>query len=74
MRAETPRKPTEYLGDLKGKWKMKVGDYRLLYAYCRDCKVKHYEEFNQCFNCKSKNNNSVVYFDVIYRGAGYDDL
>jgi len=74
MKSEKPRKPIEYVGDLKGKWKMKVGDYRLLFAYCEDCRAKGYERFNQCYECKSKNNDAIIYFDVIHRSNGYDEL
>ncbi len=74
MKTEKPRNPKEYIADLKGKWKMKVGDYRMLYAYCEDCRVKNYERFNQCLDCEAKEDNAVVYFDVIHRSQGYDDL
>jgi mRNA-degrading endonuclease RelE of RelBE toxin-antitoxin system len=74
MKKELPRNPIEYIGDLKGKWKMRVGDYRLLYAYCKDCRAKGYERLNECLECKSKDDTSIVYFDVIHRSDGYDDL
>ncbi len=74
MKTEPPIRSIEYIGDLKGKWKMRVGDYRLLYAYCEDCKAKHYEKFNQCLDCETKDNDSIVYFDVIHREDGYDNL
>jgi mRNA-degrading endonuclease RelE of RelBE toxin-antitoxin system len=74
MKKEPPRHPIEYLYDLKGKWKMKLGDYRLLYAYCKDCRTKSYERLNRCVGCDSKDDNAIVYFDVIHRSDGYDDL
>jgi len=74
MKLEKPINPLEYTADLKGMWKMIVGDYRMLYAYCEDCRAKGYERFNQCFQCKEKDDSAIVYFDVIHRSEGYDNL
>jgi mRNA-degrading endonuclease RelE of RelBE toxin-antitoxin system len=63
----------EYLFDLKGKWKERVGDYRMPYAYCEDCRQKGYERLNQCTNCGSINPDSVVFFDVFHRDKGYEE-
>jgi mRNA-degrading endonuclease RelE of RelBE toxin-antitoxin system len=73
MKAEKPRNPVEYTADLKGKWKMRVGDYRMPYAFCEDCQQKGYERLNQCYDCKSKNNNTIVFFDVFHRSKGYEE-
>jgi mRNA-degrading endonuclease RelE of RelBE toxin-antitoxin system len=73
MKIEKPRNPIEYIADLKGKWKMRVGDYRMLYAYCEDCKQKRYERFNQCFDCDTKNDSPIVFFDVLHRSKAYDE-
>jgi mRNA-degrading endonuclease RelE of RelBE toxin-antitoxin system len=73
MKAEKPRNPIEYIADLKGKWKARVGDYRMPYAYCQDCRQKGYERLNQCFECKSKTDSSIVFFDVFHRSKGYDE-
>jgi mRNA-degrading endonuclease RelE of RelBE toxin-antitoxin system len=73
MKAEKPIDAIEYIGDLKGKWKVRVGDYRMPYAYCEDCKLKHYERFNECFGCDSKSSNTVVFFDAFHRSKGYDE-
>lgn len=73
MKLEKPRNSIEYIADLKGKWKMRVGDYRMLYAYCEDCKLKRYERLNQCHDCQAKDNNAIVFFDVFHRSKGYDE-
>jgi mRNA-degrading endonuclease RelE of RelBE toxin-antitoxin system len=72
MKIDKPRN-LEYLHDLKGKWKEHIGDYRMPYAYCEDCKQKGYERLNQCLDCGSKNSNSLVFFDVFHRSKGYDE-
>lgn len=74
MKALPYRKSKEYTADLKGKRKMRVGDYRLVYAVCEDCRAKEYERLNQCFGCEAMKDNSIVYFDVIHRPHGYDEL
>jgi mRNA-degrading endonuclease RelE of RelBE toxin-antitoxin system len=74
MKKEPSPQPIKYLYDLKGKWKMRIGHYRLLYAYCKDCRKEGFERLNHCVDCNSKNDDSIVYFDVIHRGNGYDDL
>ena len=73
MKTEKPRNPLEFVADLKGKWKIRVGDYRILYAYCEDCQQKGYERLNQCLDCGAKSDNSVVFFDVFHRSKGYDE-
>ena len=73
MKTEKPRNPIEYVADLKGKWKMRVGDYRMIYAYCEDCKQKRHERLNQCLDCSAKNDNVIVFFDVLHRSKAYDE-
>ena len=74
MRNDPIRNSIELNYDLKGKRRVRIGDYRLIYAVCLDCRQKGYTKFNQCYDCKSHNDNSIVYFDVIHRPHGYDDL
>lgn len=74
MQNDPFRNSKEYIADLKGKRKMRVGDYRLIYAVCKDCRAKEYEKINNCHKCESKKEDSIVYFDVIHRPHGYDEL
>lgn len=73
MKVEKPKNPVEYIADLKGKWKERVGNYRMPYAYCEDCRQKGYERLNQCLDCHVKNKNSIVFFDVFHRSKGYEE-
>jgi len=73
MKNNPLRNSTELSGDFKGKHRIRVGDYRLIYAPCDDCRKKNYEKFNNCFGCDSRQSNSIVYFDVLHRSShGYD--
>ncbi|MCL1970219.1 MAG: hypothetical protein FWF66_01990 [Candidatus Bathyarchaeota archaeon] len=49
-------------GVLRGKWKMRVGDYRILYAYCQDCKLHKNQSFNGCSGCGTKGDNALRVF------------
>jgi len=73
MKVEKPINALEYVADLKGKWKERVGDYRMPYAYCEDCRKKGYERLNSCVGCESNNDNVIVFFDVFHRSKGYDE-
>jgi mRNA-degrading endonuclease RelE of RelBE toxin-antitoxin system len=72
MSAEKPLSQIGYIGELKGKWKMRVGDYRLIYAYCDDCKKHKHQFLNSCYGCGAKEDNALIFFDVIHRSNDYE--
>ena len=74
MKIDPFRNSIELTYELKGKRRVKVGDYRLVYAVCEECRKKGYEKFNNCYDCKSKPANSIIFFDVFHRSKGYDFL
>lgn len=74
MKNDPFRNSIELDYELKGKRRIRVGDYRLIYAVCIDCRKKGYTKFNQCYECESKNDNAIVFFDIIHRSKGYDYL
>lgn len=74
MRENPFRNSIELDYELKGKRRIKVGDYRLIYAVCSDCRKKGYEKINQCYDCKLKGEDAMVFFDVFHRSKGYDFL
>ena len=67
------RNSEELIGKFKGKRRVYVGKagYRLIYSICEECREKHYETFNSCLDCQKRNNNSVVFFDVLHRSKVY---
>jgi len=72
MEMEQPHSQIGYVADLKGKWKMRVGDYRLIYAYCTDCQKQNFQRFNNCLECGSKGDDALIFFDVIHRSNDYE--
>ncbi len=72
MSIEQPHSQIGYLGDLKGKWKMRVNDYRLIYAYCQDCKKYKHQSLNSCYGCGTKGDDALIFFDVIHRSNDYE--
>jgi mRNA-degrading endonuclease RelE of RelBE toxin-antitoxin system len=74
MKIDPFRNSIELEYDLKGKRRIRVGDYRLIYAVCDDCRKKGYDRLNQCYECGSKGNDAMVFFDIIHRSQGYDRL
>lgn len=74
MKTDPFRNSIELTHELKGKRRVKVGDYRLVYAVCEECRKKGYENFNGCYDCESKPVNSIIFFDVFHRSKGYDLL
>lgn len=72
LTTEHPFSQIGYVGDLQGKWKMRVNDYRLIYAYCMDCKKYNYHNLNNCYQCNLKDDNSIIFFDVIHRSNDYE--
>lgn len=69
MRNDPLRNSIELVGDFKGKHRVRVGDYRLIYEPCNDCRKKEYEKFNNCSECDSMPSNAIVYFDVLQRSS-----
>ena len=67
------RNSEELVGAFKGKRRMYVGKagHRLIYAVCKECREKNYKSFNSCLDCGSKDDSTVVFFDVIRRSEGY---
>lgn len=63
------RNSIELQGDFKGKRRVRIGEHRLIYEACCDCRGKGYEKFNRCVECKSRTDDSIVYFDILHRSS-----
>jgi len=56
---------------LRGWFSTRVGVYRILYAYCEDCKRCGFVSFNKCMNCKL-DDGVLIFFDVKHRSKVYE--
>jgi mRNA-degrading endonuclease RelE of RelBE toxin-antitoxin system len=67
------RNSQELTAAFKGKRRMYVGKagYRLIYCICKECKNKKYPE-RACADCKEKDNDAIVFFDILHRSTAYD--
>jgi len=59
---------------LKGKREYRVGDYRIIFAICEECRAKRFERFNGCSDCKRHGRNDLILFDVGHRGRILDEM
>jgi len=72
MAKERPVNQQSLSGALRGKWKMRVGDYRMLYVYCVDCKKCGHQIYNRCVDCETNNGDDVLrFFEVFHRSNDY---
>ena len=60
--------------DLKGKREYRVGDYRIIFAICEECRTKRLEQFNGCKDCKKHGRNDVILFDVGHRSRILEEM
>jgi mRNA-degrading endonuclease RelE of RelBE toxin-antitoxin system len=69
------RNSEELVAAFKGKRRMYVGKagYRLIYSVCRECRGKGYPKINSCMDCNGKDDDAVVFFDIIPRSNAYSD-
>jgi len=59
---------------LKGKREYRVGDYRVVFAICEECRAQKFEQFNGCKDCHNRGRNDIILFDVGHRGRIYKEL
>jgi len=71
MKKEKPSSQVGIVADFRGKCKMRMERYRLLYAYCQDCREYKHQAYNKCVGCETKDNNALVFFEVFHRSKDY---
>jgi mRNA-degrading endonuclease RelE of RelBE toxin-antitoxin system len=52
--------------------RLRVGDYRVMFTVCYECRQKTFQDEVGCKSCPGKPGNSVVLQFVRKRGAAYD--
>jgi mRNA-degrading endonuclease RelE of RelBE toxin-antitoxin system len=74
MRTDPYRNSRELVGQFLGKRRVRIGSHRLIYAVCEECRTKEHDSVNACYGCKEKEDSSIIYFDLVNREGGYDEL
>jgi mRNA-degrading endonuclease RelE of RelBE toxin-antitoxin system len=52
-------------GRWRGKREERVGDDRLIFAVCEQCREQEHERYNHCFNCENIKGNTVRFFETV---------
>lgn len=67
-----PYRKSEYLrGKLKGRRKHRMGDLRIVFAICEECRELGHHTINNCIDCDDLPKNGLKIFDIGLRGAIY---
>lgn len=70
--SENPYGNSESLGgNHKGKRKHVRGNLRLIFAICKECRTNKYTDVFNCLDCAKTPDESLMFFDVDYRGQVY---
>jgi mRNA-degrading endonuclease RelE of RelBE toxin-antitoxin system len=59
---------------LKGKRNYRIGDYRVIFAVCEECRRENWVELNGCSDCKKHGRNDFILFDAGHRGSIYQEI
>ena len=59
-------------GPLPGKRKLRVGDFRIVFAMCAECRQTGHTQANDCEFCNETDDRTIVFFDVDLRQKVYE--
>ena len=52
-------------GRWRGKREERIGDDRIFFAICEQCRNENHQTYNACDNCKGIPNNTIRFFEII---------
>lgn len=58
----------------KGKRTHRVGDYRIIFAICEECRKFGFATLVGCKDCKKHGSNHIILFSVSRRNIAYRDF
>jgi mRNA-degrading endonuclease RelE of RelBE toxin-antitoxin system len=53
------------VGYWRGKRKERVGDDRIFFAVCEQCRREGHQSYNNCESCHTKPNNTIRFFEIV---------
>ncbi|MGB9694343.1 MAG: type II toxin-antitoxin system RelE family toxin [Caldisericaceae bacterium] len=59
--------------NLKGKRSLRVGNYRIIFAICEECRKENYVQLNGCKDCKKHGTNDIIMFTCGPRSKVYEE-
>lgn len=65
------RKSESLKGELRGKRKMRVGDCRVIFSICEECRKLGYTRINRCIDCESQTDDTIKFFNIELRPRAY---
>lgn len=58
------RKSKSLEGELRGKRKMRVGDCRIIFSICEECRKLGYVRINRCIDCESQTDDTIKFLTL----------
>ena len=58
-------------GNLSGKRSHREGNYRVIFAYCKECRELGDFKYNKCKNCEIYPDHNLFFFNFDNRGHSY---
>lgn len=52
-------------GRWRGKRKERVGDDRIFFAVCEQCRKEKHQVYNNCLNCEKMPDNTIKFFEIV---------
>ena len=59
-------------GPLAGKRKLRLGNFRIIFAMCAECRQTGHVQANDCEFCNETDDRTIVFFDVDLRRKVYE--
>ena len=53
------------VGRWRGKRKERVGDDRIFFAVCEQCRKEKHQIYNNCTNCEAIPDNTIRFFEIV---------
>lgn len=57
-----------------GKRKIRIGQYRMVFKICIECRENGYDTEENCIDCTKRDDNSLVFFLIDKRKKIYNDV
>jgi mRNA-degrading endonuclease RelE of RelBE toxin-antitoxin system len=52
-------------GRWRGKREERIGDDRLFFAICEQCRKEKHQAYNNCYNCEKIPDNTIRFFEMV---------